>query len=181
MALAENALKRSIEISPTYPAYANLGYLCLQQKRYAESAEMTRKALQLNDKTFVVWENLDWAYRWLGEGDKAAAARERARALLEQAVQSNPRDAQAQAHLACQYGSKGMRDKALRRVEAALALGPDDPDVLANVSDTYEKLGDHRLALHYAQLSLEKGYTLDDLHRDPDMKSVLNDPNFRPN
>jgi serine/threonine-protein kinase len=180
LAKAEEALKKSIELEPTYPALANLGFLYLQQKRYAESAEMTRRVLQINDKNFMVWENLDWAYRWMGMNDQAAAAREKALALLEQAVQSSPRDGQLQAHLALQYSLKRMRDKASTRVATALALAPDDPDVLANVSDTYEELGDHPQALRYAQLSLDKGFTLDDLRRDPDMRNVLADPSFRP-
>ena len=180
LAKAEDALKKSIELDPTYPALANLGFLYLQQKRYAESAEMTRRALQINDKNFMVWENLDWAYRWIAKNDQAAAAREKALALLEQAVQSSPRDGQLQAHLALQYSMKGMRDKASTRVATALALAPNDPDVLANVSDTYEVLGDHPQALHYAQLSLDKGFTLDDLRRDPDMRNVLADPSSRP-
>ena len=175
LALAEKALRKSIELGPTYPALANLGYLYLQQKRYAESAEITQRALQLNDKDYVVWENLDWAYRWLGEADKAATAREKARNLLEQAAKSDPRDAKVQAHLACQYGGLKRHGEALTRVEAALALAPDDPDVLANVSETYEKLGDHQRALQYAQLSLQKGYSLDDLRTDPDMQSILSD------
>ena len=178
LAKAEDALKKSIELDPTYPALANLGFLYLQQKRYAESAEMTRRVLQINDKNFMVWENLDWAYRWMGKNDQAAAAREKALALLEQAVLSNPRDGQLQAHLALQYSLKGMPDKSSTRVATALALAPNDPDVLANVSDAYEVLGDHPQALRYAQLSLDKGFTLDDLRRDPDMRHVLADPSF---
>src|SRR2546426_11674952 len=33
---AEQALKKSLELSPTYPAYANLGYLYVQEQKYAE-------------------------------------------------------------------------------------------------------------------------------------------------
>jgi serine/threonine protein kinase/Flp pilus assembly protein TadD len=179
LVLAEKALRRSIEISPTYPALANLGFLYIQQKRYLESAEMTKKALKLNDKDFLAWENLDWAYRWLGQDAKAAVARTKAVELLERAAQANPRDAQAQSHLAYHYGGKGLREEALTRVQAALALAPEDPDVLANVSATYEELGDHKQAVEYAQLSLQKGFTLADLLPDPDMRSVLADASFR--
>jgi len=139
---------------------------------------MTLKATQLNDKDFLVWENLDWAYRGSGQNDKAAAARDKARGALEQAAQSRPRDAQVQAHLACQYGKKGVRDLALTRAQFALALAPNDPDVLANLSDMYGALGDHSQALKYARLALQNGYTIDDLHRDPDMQQVLADPEF---
>jgi serine/threonine-protein kinase len=178
LAAAEQALRRSISISPSYSTYANLGYLYLQQQRYQESAEMTLKATQLNDKDFLVWENLDWAYRGSGQNDKATAARDKARGALEQAAQSRPRDAQVQAHLACQYAKKGMRDLALTRAQFALALAPNDPDVLANLSDTYGALGDHSQALKYARLTLQNGYTIDDLRRDPDMHQVLADPEF---
>ena len=86
-----------------------------------------------------------------------------------------------QSHLACAYGGKGLREQALTRVDTALALAPNDPDVLNNVGDTYEELGDHKRAVQYARLSLRNGYSLDDLRRDPDMQSVLADPNFRAN
>jgi len=178
LAAAEQALRKSISISPSYSTYANLGYLYLQQQRYQESAEMTLKATQLNDKDFLVWENLDWAYRGSGQNDKAAAARDKARGALEQAAQSRPRDPQVQAHLAYQYGKKGLRDLALTRARFALAIAPNDPDVLANLSDTYGALGDHSQALKYARLTLQNGYTIDDLRRDPDMQPVLADPEF---
>jgi len=179
LVLAEQALKKSIEISPSYPAFGNLGLLYMQQQRYSEAAEVTRKAVELNDRDFLAWENLDWAYRWDGQAARAQAARNKAFELLEQAAQSKPRDAQVQSHLAFQYGNRGMRQQAMTRVQAALALAPNDPDVLVNVSNTYQALGDHRQAMHYAQMSLQNGYTLSDLRRDPDMQAVLPDPDFQ--
>jgi len=179
LASAEQALKKSIAISPSYPAFGNLGLLYMQEQRYAESAEMTRKAVELNDRDFLAWENLDWAYQWIGQDAKAHVARNKAFELLQQAAQSRPRDAQVQSHLAFQFGTRGLRQEAMTRVQAALALVSDDPDVLVNVSSTYEVLGDHRQAVHYAQLSLQNGYTLAYLRRDPNMRSVLSDPEFQ--
>ena len=179
LVLAEQALKKSIEISPSYPAFTNLSLLYLEQRRYPEAAETARRAVELNERDFLPWENLDWAYRWDGQAAKAQAARNRAFELLEQAAQSRPRDAQVQSHLAFQYGNRGMRQQAMTRVQAALALAPNDPDVLVNVSNTYQALGDHRQAMHYAQMSLQNGYTLSDLRRDPDMQAVLSDPDFQ--
>jgi tetratricopeptide (TPR) repeat protein len=84
-----------------------------------------------------------------------------------------------QSHLALQYASRHFREKALARLESALALAPTDPDVLTSVSDAYEKIGEHEEAVKYADLSLHNGYTLADLRRDPDMQAVLTDPGFR--
>ena len=37
---AGDALRKSVELSPSYASYANLGYLYLQQERYADAAEV---------------------------------------------------------------------------------------------------------------------------------------------
>src|SRR5215472_10083220 len=60
-AAAEAAFQKSIQLAPNYQAYTNLGLLYIDQKRYAEAADATRKALELNDKDWRVWANLQLA------------------------------------------------------------------------------------------------------------------------
>jgi len=177
---AEAALKKSIVLGANYGAYANLGILYLNEKRYAESAAMSQKALQLNDKNYLVWGNLMNAYQALNEKDKADAARDRAVALLEDSVKVTPQDAVTQATLAFFYAQKGLREKALTRLQAALARAPENPNVLELVGETYENLGDRPRALEYIEKAVQKGYSLDDLKSSPDLQGVLSDPNFRP-
>jgi serine/threonine protein kinase/tetratricopeptide (TPR) repeat protein len=181
LSAAEQALKRSIELSPSYPAYANLGLLYYNEKRYADSAAATEKSLTFNENDYRVWSNLLAAYEWLKEEDKAAVARERELKLVEQAVKDQPQDATAQSELADLYAAQKMRDKALVRIQTALALSPDDPRVLVNVGDAYENLGDRPNAVRFVERALGKGYPLDDLKSDPGLQNVLSDPNFRPN
>ena len=178
---AEQALKKSLELSPTYPAYANLGYLYVQEQKYAESVAALEKGLQLNDKDFLVWGNLMLAYQGLGNKEKSDAARDRELALLEQAAESRPRDGEVQSYLALLYAKKKQREKALARVQTALALAPDDNVVLENIGEAYEDLGDRARALQYIQRSLQKGYSLAALKSNRDLQGVLSDPNFRPN
>ena len=177
---AEAALKKSIELGPSYPSYANLAFLYMNEKRYADSVDMSLKALQLNDKNYLVWANLMSAYQALDQKDKAAAARERAIALLEQMVKTKPQDALTQVSLAALYAQKGLRDKALTRVQAALALSPDDPNVLELAGETYENLGDRPHALQCIERALQNGYPLTGLKDSPDLQKLLSDPNFRP-
>ncbi len=176
---AEQALKKSIELSPSYPAYANLGLLYYNEKRFADSAAATEKAIALNDKDYRVWSNLIATYQWLQEDSKAGPARERELALLENLVKGQPQDAVAQSELASVYAQQKKRDKALTRIQTALALAPDDPRVLQNVGDAYEKLGDRPNALRSIEKALQKGYPLDDLRADPALQSLLQDPKFR--
>ena len=144
---AEKVLKKSISLSPSYGAYANLGYMYALQQRFAESAAATEKALQFNDHDFIVWANLAIAYDGLHDEAKFQGALNRELPLLEQSAQANPRDGGVQSRLALLYAQKKLRDKALARVQTSLALAPDDPDVLENVGETYETLGDRGRAI----------------------------------
>ncbi len=178
--LAEAALKKSIQLGPSYAAYSNLGLLYLNEKRYAESVAMTQKALQFNDKNYLVWANLTSAYELLGQRDNAKSARAHAITLLEQQVKDTPEDAASQAALADLYAEDGQRDNALTRIQAALVRSPDDANILELAGETYENLGDRRQALEYIERALQKGYSLDDLKSSPDLQNLLADPNFRP-
>ncbi len=177
---AEQALKKSIELSPTYPAYANLGYLYVQEQKYAEAAANVEKALELNDKDFLVWGNLALAYQGLNQKDKVSAAHDRQLALLEKAVASNPRDGQMQSYLGLVYAQKKLHNKALPRLQSALVLAPNDNVVLENVGEAYEDLGDRAHALQYIEKSLQQGHSFSSLKTVPDLQGLLSDPNFRP-
>ncbi len=177
---AEQALRKSIELSPSYAAYANLGILYMQEKRYEESAQMSEKALQQNDKDYVVWDNLAAAYEWLKNKDKASQARARELELVEKEAEAKGRDAQIQSVLGVLYAQKKLRDKALPRVQAALALSPDDPGILANIGEAYEDLGERREAIKFLQRSMEKGTAIEDLRANAALQDLLSDANFRP-
>jgi eukaryotic-like serine/threonine-protein kinase len=178
---AEAALKKSISLSPSYPAYANLAFLYMSEKRYAESVTMSQKALQLNDKNYLVWENLTNAYQALNQKADMESARDHAISLLEQNVKLQPQDALMQVSLADLYAKKGLREQAISRVQTALAQSPDDPKILEIAGEAYENAGDRRQALEYIAKALQKGYPLESLKDSTDLKGLLSDPNFRPN
>ena len=177
---AEQALRKSLALQPSYGAYANLGYLYNELQKYAEAADATEKALQLNDKDYVVWANLVLSYERLKDKEKAGKARDREMPLLEQAALDTPRDAVVQSRLGLLYAKKNLREKAISRIQSALVLSPDDPDVLDNVGEAYEDLGDRAQALRYIEKSLQKGYKLIDLENNPSLQGLLADSNFRP-
>jgi len=177
---AEHMLRKSLALDPSYPAYTNLGALYNQQQKSAEAADALEKALQLNDKDYVVWSDLAFAYERLNDKQRAGKAQDRETVLLEQAVRDTPRDAVAQSYLAVVYAKKKLREKAVSRIQSALALSPDDPNVLEFAGEAYEDLGDRAQALQYIHKSLQKGYALGDLKKTPDLQGLLSDPNFRP-
>jgi serine/threonine protein kinase/tetratricopeptide (TPR) repeat protein len=179
-AAAEAAFRKSIQLAPNYQAYANLGWLYMDQRRYEESAAATRKALELNDKDWRVWSNLQLAYIWLKDDEKMRAARSKTLALLEQYAALNSQEAPVQSMLSMLYAEDKLREKAISRANAALALAPKDPGILADVAETYDDLGNRKTAIQYAQDSLKNGYTLTDLQQRPALLGLLTDPGFRP-
>jgi serine/threonine-protein kinase len=179
-AAAEAAFQKSIQLAPNYQAYANLGWLYINQKRYEEGAAATRKALELNDKDWRVWANLQLAYTWLKDDAKMRAARAKVLSLVEQYVSVNSHEALAQSTLSMLYAEDKLRAKALAHAKAALALAPKDAWVLADIAETYEVLGDRKRAIQYAQQSLSNGYSLIDLQARPALLGLLADPSFRP-
>ena len=176
---AEQALRKSIALSPSYPAYANLGLLYMHEKRYSESAGATEQALKLNGNNYLVWNNLMLAYEGAKQVDKAEAARRKTEELAEKVVQMKPQDAMAQSTLANLYAKGKLNDKAASKIRTSLLLAPDDPNVLSNVGEAYEFMGDREKALQYIGKSMQKGFALDDIVNDPSLQALVADPRFK--
>lgn len=176
---AEQSLQRSIEIAPSYEAYANLGDLYLQELRFQQAASASEKALSMNDKNYDVWNNLLICDDWLKLPDKSAEVRRHLLALLEQAIKLNPHDANAHGTLATVYAAEREKEKSLSNIQTALALTPNDSDTLLEVADAYELLGERRQAVQYLQLALKYNLKQSALKADPYIQNVLQDSAFR--
>ncbi len=153
---AEKHLRQSIELQASYAAYTNLGALYYQQRRWEESATMTRKALDVNSKDWRVWLNLRLAYEWLGKKNETEDALGNELRRLEEAAKLSSDDAEVQVELGLLYSREGLREKAIPFVEAALARSPEDPAVLVSASEACENLGDRPRALSPSQRSFGK-------------------------
>ena len=176
---AESCLRRSIALQPSFGAYANLGALYSHERRFQEAADQTRKALELNDKNYLVWENLRADYESLHQADRAEEVRAREIPVVEQAARQNPRSADIFAKLADLYASGQQRDKALSMLRTAMALAPDDPGVLQIGADVYEHLGERRQAIAWLGKALQHGAAKQQILDDPELQDVLQDPPAR--
>lgn len=174
--LAESTLRQLIAVSPSYGAYANLGFVLYQQRRYRESVEATQQALALNPTDFAVWDNLRVAYEWLKDSSGAQRAVASERPLLLEAMKRNPQDANVQSVYAVICARYGPRDGAEPHIDTALALAPGDPNTLAAVATVYENLGNRKLAVKFMNKALAKGYSWQDALNDPEAQLLLKDP-----
>jgi len=177
---AESALKKSLELAPSYPAFANLGFVYSLQNRYSDAAAMTEKALQINDQNYQVWRNLAEDYQWAKEPDKAAVAYRRELDLLQKNAEARPKDAELLSELATLYAHQQVAEKARTLTSKAVALAPDDPTVLMNAAEVSEQLGNRGEAIRFTEEGLRKGFSLDDLKRRYALQALIRDPRIRP-
>ena len=175
---AELHLKRSIELQGSYVAYANLGALYYGQRRWADAAAMTKKALEINASDWSAWSNLGLAYEWLGQSEDAQNAFRKELALLEEAAKISPDNPEIQVALGVLYSRERLRDKAVPHIEAALTRSPEDPAILVSAAEAYDRLGDRARAIDLVCGALAKGWTLAQLQDDPGQQSLLRDPRF---
>jgi eukaryotic-like serine/threonine-protein kinase len=170
--LAQDALEKSLAIQSNYEAYSNLGVLYLEQKHYPDSAAMTRKALEIDDKDYLVWENLRTACEWTQDSACEESAVSRELPLLERLVQVRSQDGLIRASLAILYAKRGETEKAEKQIQSALAFGPDAPDTLESVAAAYASLGDHQKATLYLKQAIAKGEAQDVIETDADLKGL---------
>jgi serine/threonine-protein kinase len=179
LAESEQTLKKSIAISPTFAAYSNLGVLYDVQHRFNDSISASRKALQLNDQHYEVWNNLADAYEWIGDKEKANSSRQTTVKLLERAIKLNPQDAEAHAALAALFAKAGLKEKADGNIQTSLALSPNNPYVLCDVAEAYELFGERKRAISYLRQALHNGFPAEDLNANPAFAGILADATFK--
>lgn len=176
LSIGEQALSKSLQLSPSYAAYANMGGLLLLEHRPAEAEAAIEHALKINASDYNVWNFLLMADEWQKKDAAAAEARHQTQILAEQDVKVQPTDAQAQSVLAYLYAQEKRDRDAATRIQTALALSPSDASVLSNVGQAYENMGDRAHGLEYIREALEKGYPLGLLRSEPTLQSLLQDP-----
>jgi tetratricopeptide (TPR) repeat protein len=168
---AEEALQKSLAINPTYPALANLAALYSEEQRYSESAVFSQRALQLNDHSYIVWDTLRIDYEATGDSAAEAKAASGEQKVLEDTV-SRSQDAMAQAMLGNLYARSGNPDKARARIDSALSLSPNDPQVLLEVADGLANLHDRTAAIGYIREAVKKGAQIEAVKTDVELKRL---------
>jgi len=90
-----------------------------------------------------------------------------------------PEDVRARSLLAADYAAMGRAEDAVRHLEMAIALRPDDSNVLYNSACTYGVLGKKSEALDLIRRALAHGYAnFDWPQQDPDLKLLHSDAEF---
>jgi len=179
---AENMFMESINIEPNADAYSNLGYVYYFQNNYLKAKEMFENAIAEEGTTqdYMLLGNLADSYRFVsGDREKAEETYRLAIRLAEGHLDSNPRDAEASGWLGRFYALIGDRENALERISDAKRMAPDNPTVLSLCVYVHELLGRRDQALQALQELIEKGGSLEEFQKDPDLAELRRDPRYK--
>ncbi|HXN22204.1 MAG TPA: tetratricopeptide repeat protein [Candidatus Dormibacteraeota bacterium] len=172
------AFQKALEIEPTSAVYSNLGTAYFYLRRYDDAVRMFEKSVELNPASEAQLGNLADAYRWSGQREKASATYEKAIGLAYKEFQVNSRDAVTLGHLALYYAKKGDTARGLEFIRRALAIDPNDVGLFDKQAVIYALAGRTAESLTSLHEALQRGYPLEEVKNDPELKTIQALPDF---
>jgi non-specific serine/threonine protein kinase len=161
-------------------AHDVLGRAYFSAGRYEDGAALADSALEIVSNDYNALVPLINSLEKVGRVADAERLRRREREVLESQLQRFPDDVRARILLASDQASAGETDSAIMHVKIAVAMRPNDANVLYNAACTYGILGMKVDALDTFRRSVSAGYSnLDWCLKDPDLRILYDEPEFQ--
>jgi len=174
--LARNAILLKPDCDGVYNVLARAYFA---SGRFEDCADLTEKAIEANGDDYNVYIPFVNSLERLGRTEELNRVREMEMVVLERQLELVPEDVRARSLVAADYAAMGRAEDAVRHLEMAIALRPDDSNVLYNSACTYCVLGKRAEALDLLRRALAHGYSnFDWPQQDPDLKLIHDDPEF---
>jgi Flp pilus assembly protein TadD len=127
--------RQSFEVAAHDPSdqgmhFNNLGYLAYKQGRYEEAVKLLKQAAKLAPNDLRIWNNLGLAQSELGKFDDAY------KSFAHVAGEYIGR-----LNVAARLESRGESAKAIKHLRKALELQPQSREVMARLSNLYDRTG----------------------------------------
>jgi Flp pilus assembly protein TadD len=145
---AEKALKQSLEVEPSPPAFRLLGLIRLDQNWGEEAVQLFQKALDLAPDDVESWYYLGLAHQSLAQNDSALSC-------YQEALRRSPRDSYVHFQLGILYLTRGLRKQALDHLQIAKETRPNAPEVHQRLTQAYLASGEFAAALESARRAVE--------------------------
>ncbi len=159
--------------------YYLLGRALFSSGRYQEAADIAEVAVETAGEDYNVFSPIMNALGALGKEDAARRFRQRRTQVLEAHLRRVPEDVRARNWLGIDYADAGRIDDAMREVNMALTLRPDEASVLYNAACAYCLMGKKTEAIAALKRAWEVGFKDPDwARRDPDLAILHGDPEF---
>jgi serine/threonine protein kinase/tetratricopeptide (TPR) repeat protein len=173
-------LQHSIALRPTAIAFSNLGTARFYQRKFGEAAGAYREAIKINEREYVIWGNLGDAYHWDPRNrTRADAAYRQALLLGQEQLKVNPRDATLLGYMAYYYAMLNEKAKAENFAKKAIAMNPQNPELLFNIAQTCCQLGEMDQTLDWLKQAMAAGFSRTTIRDTPLFDNVWSAPEFR--
>ena len=157
-----------------------LGRGLLSQGKYEEAAALAEQALEANGDDYNTYIPYHVCLKHLHRRVEAENVGRRMTAVLRQQLEMVPEDVRARILLSSNLAASGEIDEAIRHLQTAVALRPNDGNTLYNASCTYGVLGRKAEAFATLQKAVTAGYgNLNWAARDTDLQCLHDNPEFR--
>jgi serine/threonine protein kinase/tetratricopeptide (TPR) repeat protein len=177
---AAGELQKAISIEPNAAAYTNLGWSFFSDGRYRESAAAFEKGVELQPANPLMWGNLGDAYRWTaGQQARASESYLRATQLLAQQLEHAPNNIRDRSRLALYLAKSGNVTQAREQLQSIDKLESRDVNTIYRAAVTFELAGDRAQALKFLSVALERGYSLREITREPELSALRGDIRFQ--
>jgi len=148
--------------------------------RHEDAAAFAESAMEIVGNDYNALIPLINSMEKLGRIADAERLRTREREVLTEQLQRFPDDVRARILLACDLAIMGQEDEAIQHIKIAVAMRPNDANILYNAACAYGVLKMKKEALDAFRRCVEAGY-----HNaiwataDPDLAVIHDDPEFQ--
>ncbi len=177
---AIEVLKKGLSIQSDADSWTNLGAAYMYVSQWEDAAEAMKKATEVRPDDHVLWRNLGDSYDQIPS--RRADARQAYAKALETATASlkvNPKDPVVLSGIALYQAHLGNSAQALEFINRALEVAPKDSDTLFTCALAYELIGHRDQALKEVQAAVKAGYSLEEVEKEPELRSLQSDPRYR--
>jgi non-specific serine/threonine protein kinase len=159
--------------------YYLLGRALFSTGRYQELADMADRAIEASGEDYNVFSPIQNALGALGKPEALKHMRLRRTQAIEAHLRKVPEDVRARMMLGIDYAVAGRRDDAMREVNIATMLRPDEAMVLYNAACAYCTMDMIHEAIEALRKAWDAGYR-DAVwtRRDPDLLKLHGHPEF---
>ena len=178
---AELMSRRAIERKKDCDGAWNiLGRALLSSGNYEGAIQEAEHAVEHNGDDYNVYIPYDVCMEKLGRKKEGQRLRERMNAVLRTQLELVPEDVRARILLATNLAYFGELDESIRHLQTAVALRPNDGNVLYNAACTYGVLGKKAESLETLKRAFGAGYgNTNWASKDSDLECLHDDPEFR--
>jgi len=177
---ALDAFEKAEKLDPENPvSYTNQGTIYyFEKKDYKKARKIYEKAAKLKEVGYYVFGNLADSCRHMGDGKKATEYYRKALSMAEKRLMVNSKNVKVLSYMARYHAWVGEKTEAIKKIERAVKLAPDNVTVLTLSVKVNEICDRRKIALDSLKKLLDLGGTLSEIEKNPDLEELRKDPEY---